>query len=400
MQYTGCAMSECPLRFSIVANCSVSKARAATMSLPHAVVDTPVFMPVGTQGTMKGVTPEQLKDPLLDCRLILGNTYHLANKPGCDVLKKFDGLHNFMRWDRALLTDSGGFQMVSLLELSNVTEEGVHFQSPYNASPMLLSPEASISIQNIIGGDIIMQLDDVVHSLTVGERVEKAMKRSCRWLDRCEKAHSSETRQSLFGIVQGGLDPHLRKESIKELVKLDLPGYAIGGLSGGEKKEEFWRIVALCSDLLPSHKPRYCMGVGYPVDLIVCCALGVDMFDCVYPTRTARFGRALVSTGEINLKDKEFENDFQPIEQSCKCITCCNYTRASLHALLQGDSVVCSLLTVHNLYQHLKLMKNIRGSIIKGYFSAFVKEFLQNMFIDKKIDDWIIQSLASVNILL
>jgi queuine tRNA-ribosyltransferase len=281
------------MAFKILAECPVSKARAAVMSLPHADVETPVFMPVGTQGTLKGVTPRQLEG--LDCRILLANTYHLGNRPGCDVLERVGGLHKFMGWNRALLTDSGGFQMVSLLKLAEITEDGVKFRSPHDDSEMVLTPEYSTQIQNTIGADIIMQLDDVVHSSTTGYRVEEAMWRTLRWLDRCISAHKKPDDQNLFGIVQGGLQPDLRKTCVEEMVKRGLPGYAIGGLSGGEEKDVFWRVVSLCTDLLPRDKPRYCMGVGYSVDLVVCSALGVDMYDCVFPTRTA-VGQTLLVT--------------------------------------------------------------------------------------------------------
>ncbi|PIK37974.1 putative queuine tRNA-ribosyltransferase-like [Apostichopus japonicus] len=249
------------LSLEIVAECTTTKARVCNMTLPHASVPTPVFMPVGTQGTMKGVTSTQLKD--LECRLILGNTYHLGMRPGPELMDKVGGLHKFMDWDRALLTDSGGFQMVSLVELSEVTEEGVKFQSPYTKEELMLTPEKSIEIQNSIGADIMMQLDDVVHSLTTGPRVEEAMHRSIRWLDRCIKANKRPEQQNLFAIVQGGLDAKLRTFCVKEMIKRDTPGYAIGGLSGGEDKEHFWRMVTLSTDHLPKGKPRYCMGVGY-----------------------------------------------------------------------------------------------------------------------------------------
>ncbi|XP_020612439.1 queuine tRNA-ribosyltransferase catalytic subunit 1-like isoform X2 [Orbicella faveolata] len=276
------------LSYEVLAECSTTKARTAILTLPHYKVETPVFMPVGTQGTMKGLTSKQLTE--LDCQIILGNTYHLGMRPGTEILEKAGGLHGFMNWKRALLTDSGGFQMVSLLKLAEITEEGVKFQSPHDGQEMLLTPEKSTEIQNSIGADIIMQLDDVVSSTTTGPRVEEAMLRSIRWLDRCIAAHARPTEQNLFAIIQGGLDPELRKTCVKEMVKRNTPGIAIGGLSGGEEKSLFCKTVTLCTDLLPKSKPRYLMGVGYAVDLVVCCALGVDMFDCVYPTRTAVSG--------------------------------------------------------------------------------------------------------------
>ncbi|KAI9590966.1 Queuine tRNA-ribosyltransferase [Syncephalis fuscata] len=248
------------LHFEIVAKCPTTKARVSRLHLPHFVADTPMFMPVGTQGTMKGLTTQQLED--LDCHVILGNTYHLGNRPGQELLDEAQGLHKFMNWSRGLLTDSGGFQMVSLLKLAEITEKGVEFEAPHDGSRMLLTPEKSIDLQNSIGADIMMQLDDVVSSLTTGPRLEEAMLRSIRWLDRCIDAHKRPNEQNLFAIIQGGLMPELRRTCIDEMVKRDLPGYAIGGLSGGEEKDQFWRIVTLCTDLLPEDKPRYCMGVG------------------------------------------------------------------------------------------------------------------------------------------
>ncbi|XP_060589468.1 queuine tRNA-ribosyltransferase catalytic subunit 1-like, partial [Ruditapes philippinarum] len=242
------------LTFKIIAECSTTKARVAEMTLPHSVVDTPVFMPVGTQGTLKGILPDQLKE--LDCKIMLGNTYHLGNRPGPELLEKAGGLHKFMNWDRNLLTDSGGFQMVSLLKLAEITEQGVKFQSPHDGSEMMLTPEKSIEIQNSIGADIIMQLDDVVHSTTTGPRVEEAMYRTIRWLDRCIAAHGRPHDQNIFPIVQGGLDAELRKKCAAELTKRDVAGFAIGGLSGGEEKAMFWRMVDVSTDCLPDDKPR------------------------------------------------------------------------------------------------------------------------------------------------
>eukprot|EP00124_Ichthyophonus_hoferi_P004810 Ihof_evm1s584 gene=Ihof_evmTU1s584 len=307
------------LKFKIVARCSTTKARCAMMELPHSTVETPVFMPVGTQGTMKGITFQQLED--LGCQICLANTYHLGHRPGPELLEEMGGLHKFMHWNRSLLTDSGGFQMVSLLSLADITEEGVLFQSPHDGSQLMLTPEKSIELQNTIGADIMMQLDDVVHSLTTGPRVEEAMQRSIRWLDRCIAAHKNPTTQNLFGIIQGGLDTKLRTVCVEEMVKRNLPGYAIGGLSGGEAKSSFCTAVNCCTDLLPEGKPRYCMGVGYAVDLVVCAALGVDMFDCVFPTRTARFGTALVPGGSLQLKQKKYETDLSPIDKDCPCTT-------------------------------------------------------------------------------
>jgi queuine tRNA-ribosyltransferase len=312
------------LRLEIIARCSTTKARVCQLHLPHATVNTPVFMPVGTQGTMKGVTVDQLAD--IDCNMIIGNTYHLGNRPGQTAMETVGGLHRLMNWRHGLLTDSGGFQMVSLLRLAEITEQGVQFEAPHDQSKMLLTPEKSIELQNAIGADIIMQLDDVVSSLTTGPRVEEAMWRSVRWLDRCIAAHGRRHDQNLFAIIQGGLDMDLRRRCLAEMIKRDTPGYAIGGLSGGEEKDRFWRVVDLCTDYLPVEKPRYSMGVGYAVDLVVCSALGVDMFDCVFPTRTGRFGNALTARGTIQLRNQMYANDSRPIDADCNCVACKRYT--------------------------------------------------------------------------
>uniref|UniRef100_A0A667XL88 Queuine tRNA-ribosyltransferase 1 n=1 Tax=Myripristis murdjan TaxID=586833 RepID=A0A667XL88_9TELE len=249
-----------PLTLRIVAECPVTKARACDLVLPHCTVNTPVFMPVGTQGTLKGITVDQLES--LGCQICLGNTYHLGMRPGPELIEKANGLHGFMKWKNNLLTDSGGFQMVSLVELSEVTEEGVKFKSPYDGKEILLSPEKSISIQNSLGSDIMMQLDDVVSSTVTGPRVEEAMHRSIRWLDRCIAANKNPDKQNLFAIIQGGLNAELRKICLEEMTQRDVPGFAIGGLSGGEEKDDFWRMVTLSTDHLPREKPRYLMGVG------------------------------------------------------------------------------------------------------------------------------------------
>ncbi|ORX78979.1 Queuine tRNA-ribosyltransferase [Basidiobolus meristosporus CBS 931.73] len=385
------------LRYACVAKCSTTKARVSKIQLPHFTAETPMFMPVGTQGTMKGLTTKQLED--LECQVILGNTYHLGNRPGQELLDEVGGLHKFMKWNRGLLTDSGGFQMVSLLHLAEITEEGVQFQNPYDKSLMLLTPEESMSLQNSIGADIMMQLDDVVSSLVTGARLEEAMHRSIRWLDRCIKAHKNPETQNLFAIIQGGLEPELRKHCIKEMVARDLPGYAIGGLSGGEEKDQFWRIVSLCTDYLPDNKPRYCMGVGYAEDLVVCSALGVDMYDCVFPTRTARFGNALLDSGSMNLKNARYAEDFQPIDPECPCMTCKNYTRSYLHSIVTKETVGCHLLSIHNIAYQMQLMKRVRQSIVDDRFPDFLKEFMYTRYNKAgKYPEWIVNALKSVNV--
>ena len=353
-------------------------------------------MPVGTQGTLKGVFIDQLKTENMNCQIMLSNTYHLGLRPGTETLKKAGGLHNFMGWDRALLTDSGGFQMVSLLELAEITEEGVKFQSPFDGSESMLTPEESINIQNTIGADIIMQLDDVVKTTTTGPRVEEAMHRTIRWIDRCLEANNRNEDQSIFPIVQGGLQPELRKKCAEALTQRDVRGYAVGGLSGGESKNDFWKIVSLSTDMLPTDKPRYLMGVGFASDLVVCVALGIDMFDCVFPTRTARFGCALVRTGQLNLRQKKYSLDLTPIDDKCKCSTCQRYTKAYIHAVI-NDSIMCSLLTIHNVYFQLQLMRDIRRAIEEDKFPEFTIKFFGELYPEDK-PKWIVDALKSVNI--
>ncbi|XP_049666900.1 queuine tRNA-ribosyltransferase catalytic subunit 1 isoform X2 [Accipiter gentilis] len=383
----------------ITAECGRSRARAGELRLPHGPVPCPVFMPVGTRGTAKGVTAAQLA--ALGCRICLGNTYHLGTRPGPELVQRAGGLHGFMDWPHNLLTDSGGFQMVSLVELSEVTEEGVRFRSPYGGEEILLSPEKSIEIQNALGADIMMQLDDVVSSTTTGPRVEEAMHRSIRWLDRCIAANRRPEQQKLFAIIQGGLDPALRTKCLEEMTRRDVPGFAIGGLSGGEEKDRFWRMVKLSTDRLPRDKPRYLMGVGYATDLVVCVALGCDMFDCVFPTRTARFGSALVPWGSLPLKNKQFAKDFRPIDENCDCPTCQRHNRAYLHALIRSETAALHHLTIHNIAYQLNLMSSIRENILAQRFPEFVREFMSTMYgARERVPPWVVEALATVGITL
>ncbi|KAA8495052.1 Queuine tRNA-ribosyltransferase catalytic subunit 1 [Porphyridium purpureum] len=384
------------LKFELVAQCSVTRARATVLHLPHHGAETPMFMPVGTQGSVKGLSARQLLEDA-NVQVLLGNTYHLALRPGGDAMDALGGIHEFTQWPRGVLTDSGGFQMVSLLQFAQITEEGVHFQSPVDGTQMLLTPERSIHIQNQIGADIIMALDDVVSSTTTGPRVEEAMHRTIRWIDRCIAAHAKKHCQNLFGIVQGGLDLEMRKWCLDELSRRNLPGYAIGGLSGGEEKDKFWRVVAFCTQRLPYDKPRYCMGVGYPIDLVVCVALGVDMFDCVYPSRTARFGTALVSTGLLKIRAKSMETDPRPIDQECSCPVCAKYSRAYLHALTPKDGTVAAqLITLHNICYMTQLMRSARQAIILDKFPQFVRDFMLKQYPRRNYPAWAVEALESV----
>jgi queuine tRNA-ribosyltransferase catalytic subunit len=399
------------LKFTIHATCR--RARAATMHLVHGSVRTPVFMPVGTKGSIKGVSSTQLLHHSMAPEIILGNTYHLALQPGTPLLNKFGGLHSFMNWKNNLLTDSGGFQMVSLLELAVITEQGVRFSSPVDGTEMLLTPEQSIQCQNEIGADIMMQLDDVVSSVYPDHsRFEEAAARSVRWLDRCIKAHKRPTEQNLFAIVQGGLDVSeggLRERCIAEMVKRNMPGYAIGGLAGGEDKDSFWRVVSHATARLPVSKPRYCMGVGYALDLVVCVALGVDMFDCVFPTRTARFGVALDdSKNGLRLRSAEYKAQLEPIDSTCICPACKGpgaVTRAYIHLLLKDNNALgAQLLTMHNIAYMMRLMRTMRDAIMEGceQYDAFVCDFLKVRYGPgtRDVPSWALNALkeAGVNL--
>lgn len=398
--------SSAALTFELVAKCSTTRARASIMTLPHGPVNLPLFMPVATQASLKGLTPEQLENT--GCRLCLNNTYHLGLKPGQEVLDAVGGAHKFQGWNHNILTDSGGFQMVSLLKLATVTEEGVRFLSPHDGTPMLLTPEHSISLQNSIGSDIIMQLDDVLVTTSPDkERMREAMLRSVRWLDRCIAAHKNPDRQNLFCIIQGGLDLEMRRECCAEMVARDTPGIAVGGLSGGEAKDDFCRVVGACTQLLPELKPRYVMGIGYPEDLVVCVALGADMFDCVWPTRTARFGNAITKFGVLNLKREMYAADFGPIEKGCGC-PCCRpveeegsmgITRAFVHHNAAKETVAAHLLTLHNVWYQLNLMREAREAIIGDRFPAFIRAFFSQLYPDRQsYPSWAVDALRTVGV--
>ncbi len=387
-----------------------------------------------TKGTIKSLTTEEIcNDEALNCPIILGNTYHLALQPGTELVRDMGGLHKFMQWDRGILTDSGGFQMVSLLKLAEITEEGVTFENPFlqqeekeqldegskkeknslgenapeeksykhvtkksktetvSSSRMLLRPEDSITHQNNIGSDIMMALDDVVSSVADNdERFEIATYRTLRWLDRCFAAHKKPKEQNLFAIVQGGLDTKLgglREKCLAGFRARDfkIPGYAIGGLAGGESKEDFWKVVNQCCKSLPDDKPRYLMGVGYPLDLVVCSALGVDMYDCVYPTRTARFGVALVpgeAPGTMRLKSNEFRNDHRVIMEGCECLACKGgYTRAQLHLMLKRNNpLAATLMTHHNIAYMMSLVRGMRKAIMEDRYPTYVRDFIHDQF--------------------
>ncbi|PNS21730.1 hypothetical protein CAC42_1584 [Sphaceloma murrayae] len=394
------------LTFELVARCSTTRARASLLTLPHGPVPLPIFMPVATQASLKGLTPGQLAST--SCRLCLNNTYHLGLKPGQSVLDAVGGAHKLQSWPHNLLTDSGGFQMVSLLKLATVTEEGVRFLSPHDGTPMLLTPEHSISLQNSIGSDIIMQLDDVIATTSPDHaRIEEAMWRSVRWLDRCIAAHARPQSQNLFCIIQGGLDLDLRRVCCVEMVKRDTPGIAIGGLSGGEEKTKYCSVVKTCTEMLPEKKPRYVMGVGYPEDLVVSVALGADMFDCVWPTRTARFGNGITDRGLVNLRHAKFADDFGPVMEGCKCRICLSkedgglgITRAYIYHTAAKETVGSHLLSLHNVHYMLHLMERVREAIIKDRYPDFLRGFFSDLYDGDvtRYPKWAVEALVGVGV--
>ena len=355
-------------------------ARRGRLTLAHGVVDTPMFMPVGTYGTVKGVMPQSLE--AMGAQIILGNTFHLWLRPGLDVLRQFGGLHRFEGWARPILTDSGGFQVWSLGEMRKISEEGVKFASPVNGDKLFLTPETSMQIQRALNSDIVMQFDECTPYETKGHVTTEAearasMELSLRWARRCLAEHRKlENPNALFGIVQGGMYEALRDESIASLVELDLPGYAIGGVSVGEPKEAMQRIVAHTPQRLPPARPRYLMGVGTPEDLVEGVAAGVDLFDCVMPTRNARNGHLFTRFGDLRLRNARYRTDERPLDETCRCTTCTGFSRAYLHHLDRcGEMLAPMLASIHNLHYYLNLMREIREAIDAGEFAAYAQRF-------------------------
>lgn len=352
------------------------RARRGTVFTPHGEIQTPVFMPVGTAATVKAMRPEEVE--ALGAEIILSNTYHLYLRPGHEIIREAGGLHAFMNWHRPILTDSGGFQVFSLGPLRKITEEGVSFSSHIDGSKHMFTPEKSMEVQNALGSDIIMAFDECAPYPADREYVIPSMERTARWLERCKDAHQNTGRQSLFGIMQGGMYKDLRKRSAEDIVAMDLPGYAIGGLSVGEPKELMCEILDDCAERLPEDKPRYLMGVGTPDYLFEGVERGVDMFDCVLPTRLARNGAALTSRGQVNIKNARYTRDFSPLDPDCDCYTCRNYSRAYLRHLYKGDEILSSmLLTNHNLYFLVRTMRRIREAIEENRFLDYKREFYE-----------------------
>ncbi len=349
-------------------------ARAGIIHTPHGSFPTPIFMPVGTQASVKGVSPEELKD--LGAGIILSNTYHLFLRPGMELVKEAGGLHKFMNWDRAILTDSGGFQVFSLGELRKITEEGVSFRSHIDGSKKFLSPEVSMQVQMALGSDIVMAFDECIPYPADFDYAKKSTERTTRWAKRCKSEMTAEN-QGLFGIVQGGMYPELRRQSVKELVELDFPGYAVGGLSVGEPKEMMYEMLSVSTEGLPKDKPRYLMGVGTPDCLVEGVMRGIDMFDCVFPTRVARNGTAMTWNGRLVMKNQEYTHDFRPIEEDCDCYACRNFSRAYIRHLVRANEIFgLRLLSLHNLRFLQRFMAAMRQSILDDRFSEFRSEFL------------------------
>jgi len=357
-----------------------SAARRGELKTPHGVVETPIFMPVGTQATVKTMTPEEVRE--IGGRLILSNTYHLYLRPGHRLIAEAGGLHRFMNWHGPILTDSGGFQVFSLGPLRKIEEEGVRFRSHIDGSEHFMSPEKAVEIQEALGSDIAMAFDECAPYPCDHSYALEALERTSRWAERCKRASCKED-QALFGIIQGGVYRDLREKSASDLVALDFPGYGIGGLSVGEPKELMYEMLEYTIPLIPNDRPRYLMGVGSPDCLLEGVARGVDMFDCVLPTRIARNGTVFTQHGKLVVRNAEYARDFSPLDPDCDCYTCRNYTRAYLRHLIKANEILgVRLTTIHNLYFILKLMHNIRVAIDQGRFTDYKKEFLSRFTIN------------------
>ncbi|WP_061213232.1 tRNA guanosine(34) transglycosylase Tgt [Syntrophomonas wolfei] len=363
-------------KFELLQEDKTSAARLGRLSTAHTTVDTPIFMPVGTQATVKTLTPEDLYE--IGAGIILANAYHLYLRPGCELIQQAGGLHRFMNWKKGILTDSGGFQVFSLSKLRDINDDGVWFHSHIDGSRHFLTPEKVMEIEAKLGADIAMCFDECAPYPCSYEEAEKAVKRTSLWAGRCKKAHNND-KQVLFGIIQGSVYPELRERSVGELVALDFPGYAIGGLSVGEPKEMLYATLEVTTRILPREKPRYLMGVGAPEDLLEGVRLGVDMFDCVLPTRLARHGTAYTAGGKITVRNALYAADFSPLDAGCSCYVCQNYSRAYIRHLIKAEEILAQrLISYHNLFFLFQLMAGIRAALAKGEFPSFYREFFHN----------------------
>ena len=364
------------LRYELIKKEKHTGARLGRVITPHGVIETPIFMPVGTLASVKSVSPEELKE--MKAQIILSNTYHLWLRPGDDLIERAGGLHTFMNWDRPILTDSGGFQVFSLTDIRRLEEEGVHFRSHLDGSKLFLSPEKAIQIQNHLGSDIMMSLDECPPFDASYDYMKHSIERTTRWAERGLKAHQRPNDQALFGILQGGGYKDLRLQHAKEMIGLDFPGYSIGGLSVGESKEEMYKVLDYLTPIMPENKPRYLMGVGSPDALIEGSIRGVDMFDCVLATRIARNGTCMTSKGRLVVKNAAYKEDFRPIDEACQCYTCRNSTRAYVRHLLHcGETFGLRLTSIHNLHFLLQLMEQVRQAIREDCLLDFKEDFFE-----------------------
>lgn len=366
-------MRERTVRFELLAEDPGTAGRLGRMTTPHGTVDTPAFMPVGTGGAVKAMLPTEVE--ATGAQVVLGNTFHLLLRPGHKLVEQLGGLHEFSQWKRTILTDSGGFQVFSLSEFRKITEEGVAFASPYDGAKVHLTPELSIEVQESLGTDIAMAFDECPPHDADRNYVARSMERTTRWLDRCVLARRRPDRTSLFGIVQGGLFEDLRRRHAEELLSRDLDGYAVGGVAVGEAKEDMARVTATTAALLPRDRPRYLMGVGLPLDLVECVAMGIDMFDCVIPTRNARNGRLFTSEGVYVVKHAKHREDDRPIDPTCECPTCRTFSRAYVrHLWMTGEITAHRLTTMHNLWFFQRHMERIRAAIRAGTLAQLREE--------------------------
>lgn len=369
-------------RYELIKEDKHTNARLGRFHTPHGSFDTPVFMPVGTQATVKALTPKNLEE--IKAQIILSNTYHLYLRPGHDLVKEAGGLHNFMNWNKPILTDSGGFQVFSLSDLRKITEEGVTFRSHLDGSSHFFSPEQAINIQNALGADIIMAFDECIPYPADHDYTDRSVDRTIRWLDRCIKAHNRDD-QALFGIIQGGMYEDLRLKSTLETLAFDLPGYGIGGLSVGEPKDLMYQMLDVIMPHMPKNKPRYLMGVGSPDCLLEGVIRGVDMFDCVLPTRIARNGTSLTSRGRVVVRNASYERDFTPLDPDCDCYACQNFTKAYLRHLIKANEILAStLLSIHNLRFLIKLMEEVKMAILEDRILEYKNEFFRKYGYDSK----------------
>ncbi|GKV65739.1 MULTISPECIES: tRNA guanosine(34) transglycosylase Tgt [unclassified Sporosarcina] len=370
------------ITYEHIKTCKQTGARLGIVHTPHGSFETPAFMPVGTQASVKTMSPEELK--AMGAGIILSNTYHLWLRPGHEIIREAGGLHKFMNWDRPILTDSGGFQVFSLSKFREIKEEGVHFRNHINGDKLFLSPEKAMEIQNALGPDIMMAFDECPPFPATHEYMKASVERTSRWAERCLEAHARPEEQGLFGIVQGGEYEDLRKQSARDLVSLDFPGYAIGGLSVGEPKDVMNRALEFTTPLLPENKPRYLMGVGSPDSLIDGAIRGIDMFDCVLPTRIARNGTLMTSEGRLVVKNAKYERDFGPLDPKCDCYACKNYSRAYIrHLIRAGETFGIRLTSYHNLHFLLNLMEQVRQAIREDRLGDFRVEFFEQYGFNK-----------------